>query len=213
MLKVHNKGAKLINMNEEEQSSNCEKLMRWLSGMCDKCFWSVKKDVNDIDPHTLAKAVLDKEIERRKKLNAEMIHEHTIFCNGDYNSSHIFNNKQIIRLENKVSPETFFPLYDPKYPNQIYFRMDMETTKEKKMYIMAKELDMIYEPNKGLLELSSFFAKPYGPFQDYDPPFAASNFNNFRPSQMYIELKDSCLEMKKELIKKDEKNFEKIEST
>jgi len=33
-----------------------------------------------------------------------MIQEHTIFCNGDYNISHIFNDQQMIRLENKVSP-------------------------------------------------------------------------------------------------------------
>lgn len=136
-------------------------------------------------------------------MGGNMIQEHTIFCNGDYNISHIFNDKQIIRLENKVSPETFFPLYDPKYPNQIYFRMDMETTKEKKMYILAKELAMTYEHNKGLLELLSFFSKPYGPYQDYDPPFIASNFNNFRPVQMYVELKDSYLDMKKEFLKID----------
>lgn len=61
------------------------------------------------------------------------------------------------------------------------------------MYILAKELALTYEPNKGLLDLSLFFARPYGPYQDYDPPFIASNFNNFRPAQMYMELKDSRL--------------------
>jgi hypothetical protein len=85
--------------------------------------------------------------------------------------------------------------------------MDVQANKEKKIYILAKELEITYEPNKGFLELSSFFAKPYGPHQDSDPPFVASNFNNFRPLQMYIELKDSCLEMKKDFVKLDSKNF------
>ncbi len=75
--------------------------------------------------------------------------------------------------------------------------MDMETTKDKKMYILAKDLSITYEANKGLLDLMAFFLKPYGPYQDYDPPFVASNFNNFRPIQMYMEVKDSRLEMKK----------------
>jgi len=62
----------------------------------------------------------------------------------------------------------------------------METTKDKKMYILAKDLIMTYEPSGGLLDLAEFFGKPYGAFQDYDPPFVASNFNNFRPAQMYM---------------------------
>lgn len=64
--------------------------------------------------------------------------------------------------------------------------MDMETTKDKKMYILAKDLIMTYEPSGGLPDLAEFFGKPYGAFQDYDPPFVASNFNNFRPAQMYM---------------------------
>lgn len=62
----------------------------------------------------------------------------------------------------------------------------METTKDKKMYILAKDLIMTYEPSGGLLDLAEFFGKPYGAYQDYDPPFVASNFNNFRPAQMYM---------------------------
>lgn len=54
------------------------------------------------------------------------------------------------------------------------------------MYILAKDLIMSYNPNGGLLDLAAFFAKPYGAFQDYDPPFVASIFNNFRPAQMYM---------------------------
>lgn len=54
------------------------------------------------------------------------------------------------------------------------------------MYILAKDLSLTYEPSGGLLDLAAFFAKPYGAYQDYDPTFVASNFNNFRPAQMYM---------------------------
>lgn len=72
--------------------------------MCNKCFWWVKKEREQVDPYGVAKAVLDKEIARRRASNNNMIQEHTIFCNGDYNISHIFNDKQMIRLESKVYP-------------------------------------------------------------------------------------------------------------
>ncbi len=81
------------------------------------------------------------------------------------------------------------------------------------MYILAKDLVVTYTPNQGLLDLVGFLMKPYGPYQDFDPPFIASNFNNFRPAQIYLELKDSKLQMKKEIIQKDSNNFEKIVST
>jgi hypothetical protein len=54
------------------------------------------------------------------------------------------------------------------------------------MYVLLKDIVLTYDINKGLLDLSSFFAKPYGPYEDVDPPFVSSNFNNFRPLQMYI---------------------------
>jgi hypothetical protein len=34
--------------------------MKWLSGMCDKCFSCVKKDHDLVDPYTVAKVVLDR---------------------------------------------------------------------------------------------------------------------------------------------------------
>jgi hypothetical protein len=54
------------------------------------------------------------------------------------------------------------------------------------MYILAKDMNLIYDADNELVNLLSFFTKPYGPFQDFDPPFISSNFNNYRPVQMYV---------------------------
>ncbi len=53
------RGNKLIHIKNEHES-NCEKLMKWLRGMCDKCFWWAKRQADEVGPYDIAKALIDR---------------------------------------------------------------------------------------------------------------------------------------------------------
>ena len=60
---------------------------------------------------------------------------------------------------------------------------------------------MTYDIDQGLMKLAAFFGKPYAENKDYQESLVRARWNNYRPMQMYVQLKDAKIQMKKNIVR------------